>query len=217
MYLYVFRFVFKIYSSFHLLGCGAIYVYDALGSFEKVKTACLGKGRALIESILDEYSNMNNDDVDDDLLFTKSSIKKDRSIFCKELKLDEAYNLVIKAFQAAAEREITIGDGIDIWVIRANTTVGSKQNKITYHQSENIQNKIEEMYRNIGNSKDEDHINNECKSNDKDQIDSIKLNNINIRQQRLASGINITEQFYRPILKRHNIQKIRHFVFLPKH
>ena len=40
------------HHSFIYLGRGAIYQYDALGSFERVIASCCGKGQQLIQPIL---------------------------------------------------------------------------------------------------------------------------------------------------------------------
>lgn len=37
------------------------------------------------------------------------------------LDCDAACEVLVRAFQAAAEREITIGDGLDVWIIKKQT------------------------------------------------------------------------------------------------
>lgn len=93
-------------------GHGALYNYDAVGSFERVKASCVGKGQQLIQPMLDEISCMDEDDA----LWDLSGKSEGKSPFL-ELKEDEAVNLVKKAFLAAAEREISIGDGAEIYII----------------------------------------------------------------------------------------------------
>ena len=39
--------------------------------------------------------------------------------------VDDACNLVKKAFRAAAEREISVGDGCEIWILRKNKIVSN--------------------------------------------------------------------------------------------
>lgn len=50
------------------------------------------------------------------------------------LPLQETCDLVLRAFRAAAEREITIGDGVEMWVLTKNTakagTSGSKDDSV---------------------------------------------------------------------------------------
>ena len=94
------------------LGHGALYNYDAVGSFERVKTSCLGKGQQLIQPMLDEFSGMEEDNA----LWDLSGKSEGRSPYL-ELNEDEAVNFVKKAFLAAAEREISIGDGAEIYII----------------------------------------------------------------------------------------------------
>lgn len=50
-----------------------------------------------------------------------------RSGIPRELGRDEAVELVVKAFRAAAEREITIGDGIDIWILESGSHAKHEQ------------------------------------------------------------------------------------------
>lgn len=105
-------------------GCGALYRYDAVGSFERVRAVCCGKGEKLIQPLFDEVTGMEADDA----LFafpqldgTESRVSFDSTSFntaTHNLNVDEACALIVRAFKAAAEREISIGDGIDMCIIR---------------------------------------------------------------------------------------------------
>lgn len=126
-------------------GRGALYRYDAYGSFERVRAVCAGKGERLIQPLLDEITGMEEDEA----LFvfpgqlptsmmlpiptdhhptaattpgtttTDSGVRE--NIRGKELDVEEACDLIVTAFRAAAEREISIGDGIDVCIIRTTT------------------------------------------------------------------------------------------------
>lgn len=43
-------------------GRGVLYKYDALGSVERIKAACAGKGESMMQPLLDSLSGMNEDD-----------------------------------------------------------------------------------------------------------------------------------------------------------
>jgi len=111
-------------------GSGALYRYDALGSFERVRAVCAGKGERLIQPILDEITGMEEDEA----LFvfpgqlpsmlsmspttTSTGTGGSGTMRGKELNVKEACEVIVTAFKAAAEREISIGDGIDLCIIR---------------------------------------------------------------------------------------------------
>jgi 20S proteasome subunit beta 6 len=95
---------------------GALYHYDAVGSKERVRATCAGKGEQLMQAFLDELTDMERDDG----LWNFSS---DGSEFTSSIDVitslsrEDAISVAIKAFKAAAEREISIGDGVHIVVI----------------------------------------------------------------------------------------------------
>ncbi len=96
-------------------GKGAVYKYDAVGSYDRVMAACLGKGEKMIQPLLDEITCLEEDDdlwllsANEDAFTSPSKVIT--------LNSEEAVQLVLRAFRAAAEREISIGDGLDIWII----------------------------------------------------------------------------------------------------
>jgi 20S proteasome alpha/beta subunit len=53
-------------------GHGALYRYDAVGSFKRVQAVCAGKGEKLIQPLLDEITDMEADE-DLDSLWSFSS------------------------------------------------------------------------------------------------------------------------------------------------
>ena len=112
-------------------GCGALYRYDAVGSFERVRAVCCGKGEKLIQPLLDDVTGM---EADDSLFaFPRMDGSQSRASLLStafntathNLNVDQACELIVRAFQAAAEREISIGDGIEMCIIQAeeDTTV----------------------------------------------------------------------------------------------
>ena len=104
---------------------GAVYRYDSVGSFERVSATCAGKGEQLIQPFLDEAAAQQQSGGDSALwslsqegdAFLPSVVNATSSFPHVNLTIEEACDLVFKAFQAAAEREITIGDGVEIFVV----------------------------------------------------------------------------------------------------
>jgi 20S proteasome subunit beta 6 len=82
-------------------GCGQAYQYDAIGSREQVAVATAGTGRELLQPILDRLLSSSNQD---------ESVVTDTA--------DQALQGVIKAYQAVAEREISVGDSLLICVLQ---------------------------------------------------------------------------------------------------
>lgn len=130
---------------------------------ERVAAVCSGKGEHLIQPLLDEITNMEQDDAlwelssDGENAFvptTRASPPVPASIenheynggvcestdandtdigvggegrdvavkrgHCTDLSCEKACQVVRRAFRAAAEREITVGDGLEIWVLKRN-------------------------------------------------------------------------------------------------
>ena len=152
------------YYTFSLLtgvdsnGIGAVYRYDAVGSFERVRAACAGKGEKLIQPFLDEIANLDADDalwaefqgIPPAATFTAAldphfaanilrgascaanahpveidSSKSNDIAECSpkpflDISEEAACQLVVKCFLAASEREISVGDGLEIWIQRHN-------------------------------------------------------------------------------------------------
>lgn len=78
-------------------GVGAVYGYDAIGSFERVPYVVQGSGSALITSLLDNQVAFK----------TQPQNKRD-------LSLDETVALVKDAFTVCCERDIYTGDSVVI-------------------------------------------------------------------------------------------------------
>jgi 20S proteasome subunit beta 6 len=97
------------YYTFNLLagvdstGVGAVYGYDAIGSFQRLTQGSQGSGRQLVQSILDNQVDRNNQ------LIKPSA----------ELSVDEAKQLCMDAISSACERDIYTGDAATVVVISA--------------------------------------------------------------------------------------------------
>merc|ERR1739838_533871 len=80
---------------------GCLYSYDAIGSFERVGTACTGSGTELITPLLD---------------FVEKESKEGRF-----KKTQEAcQKLVLDCFHVAAEKDIYTGDKVELCTITAS-------------------------------------------------------------------------------------------------
>jgi 20S proteasome subunit beta 6 len=79
-------------------GRGAIYTYDAIGSFERVGYGCQGSGKELIQPVLDNQ------------LKAASPLVLPSRQWLSSLPLEKAVDLVKDAFVSAGERDIyTVG------------------------------------------------------------------------------------------------------------
>lgn len=78
---------------------GAVYVYDAIGSMERVAIGTSGTGRELLQPVLDRlFSSAEGNVVD-----------------CSP---DEAIRRVVEAYHAVAEREISVGDSLVLCLLQ---------------------------------------------------------------------------------------------------
>jgi len=78
--------------------CGKVYVYDAIGSYERVAVAATGTGRELLQPILDR-------------LFEATSESK-----LVDGTANQAIETICKAYRSVSEREIGVGDKLVIHV-----------------------------------------------------------------------------------------------------
>lgn len=90
-------------------GKGAVFGYDAIGSFERAPYCVTGSGSALITSILDNQVEF------------KTQPKN-----FHELSIDECLSLVKDVMTSAGERDIYTGDSVDIVIISKD---GMKEEK----------------------------------------------------------------------------------------
>jgi len=151
-------FTFSVLGGVDRQGRGALFRYDAVGSFERVRAVCAGKGEALIQPQLDRLTNMEEDPAlwrvgwrgqRQDLQLQQNPIQhhyqhppthehpeqrdgneqsptEEPSIVdvfqssdpgFVDVSVEEACELVLDMFRSAAEREISIGDGVRIMVV----------------------------------------------------------------------------------------------------
>lgn len=85
-------------------GKAVIYSYDPVGSYDTTICRCTGSGSRMIQPLLDSWimgKNFND---------------------FKKLPFSEALELVKKAFDAAAERDVKTKDFLEIYVIDENST-----------------------------------------------------------------------------------------------
>mmetsp|Transcript_23957 Transcript_23957/g.28979 ORF Transcript_23957/g.28979 Transcript_23957/m.28979 type:complete len:238 (+) Transcript_23957:182-895(+) len=101
------------YYTFNLVGGlddegkGAVYTYDAIGSYERTGYSCQGSGQALIMPVLDNQ------------LKSVSPLLYPPQNSATPLSQAEAVDLVKDCFATAGERDIYTGDTVDIYVINA--------------------------------------------------------------------------------------------------
>ena len=81
-------------------GRGAVFGYDAVGSFERVPYVATGSGSELVTSLLDNQVGS----------LTHPQDKR-------ELSLDETLAVVKDAFTVCGERDIYTGDSVDLCII----------------------------------------------------------------------------------------------------
>jgi 20S proteasome subunit beta 6 len=86
-------------------GKGAIYTYDAIGSFERVGYGCQGSGKELIQPVLDNQ------------LKAASPLVLPERPWLSTLPLEQAVDLVKDAFVSAGERDIYTGDDVEILIM----------------------------------------------------------------------------------------------------
>ena len=117
-----------------VVGRGVAYRYDAVGSFERVGAVVAGKGEHLIQPFLDKLptrlrlvssassggaTSSSLPAADQDLWEVGPSESfEPRHPPVIALDAEEAINTLVSAFRAAAEREITIGDGMHVWILK---------------------------------------------------------------------------------------------------
>ena len=81
-------------------GVGAVYGYDAVGSYKRYEYGCMGSGQNYIMPLIDNLVGHRN--------------RRDEK---KPLTQDQAISIVKTAFIAATERDIYTGDSVEIKII----------------------------------------------------------------------------------------------------
>lgn len=120
---------------------------------------CSGEGEKMIQPILDELTNMEQDDslweiagdgenafisttavedlkhkersdykhdnVDSSNIDVLTELTEGKRGHCVGLDCEKACDVVVRAFRAAAEREISVGDGVNVWIVKKNLDLKS--------------------------------------------------------------------------------------------
>ncbi|KAG7345341.1 proteasome subunit beta [Nitzschia inconspicua] len=84
-------------------GCGKVYVYDAIGSYEQVAVAAAGTGRELLQPILDRLFTSNGN----------ANLVNESA--------DAAVEYLCKAYRSVSEREIGVGDNLVLHISETDT------------------------------------------------------------------------------------------------
>jgi 20S proteasome alpha/beta subunit len=133
-------YAFCILAGVDARGCGAVFTYDAVGSFERVAAACVGGAQAAALPILDQLvagasveapidvggGDVGGGDVGGGVCVRSGvgsqraaassgrALAFPRSRQSSGLSLEEAVLGVTRAAKAAAERDIRLGDSLDV-------------------------------------------------------------------------------------------------------
>lgn len=84
-----------------------IYSYDPIGSFQSVTCICNGSGASMVQPLLDSFVDKKNwSNVDS-----------------RDVSEEDAVRLAVKAFNAAAERDVKTKDSLEIYVMKADSIV----------------------------------------------------------------------------------------------
>lgn len=98
-------YTFNIIAGLDEEGVGAVYGYDAVGSFQRVPVVCQGTGHELMQPLVDSQIDR------------KHQSGKGR---WDDIPEADAVTLVKDCFTSAAERDIYTGDSVDIAIINAD-------------------------------------------------------------------------------------------------
>lgn len=90
-------------------GKGCVYSFDPVGSYEREQCRVGGAGASLIMPFLDNQVNFKNQYIPG----TNSTERRK----IEYLTLEECLKLVKDAFTSVTERHITVGDGLEIFII----------------------------------------------------------------------------------------------------
>ncbi|KAL6778305.1 hypothetical protein ACKKBG_A17680 [Auxenochlorella protothecoides x Auxenochlorella symbiontica] len=98
-------YTFNICAGLDEEGRGAVYTYDAIGSYERVGYGCQGSGKELMQPVLDSQ------------LKAASPLLLPPQPWLSSLPLEVAIDLVKSAFTSAGERDIYTGDDVEILIM----------------------------------------------------------------------------------------------------
>lgn len=92
-------YTFNVVAGIDENGLGAVYSYDAIGSYQRIPAACTGSAQHLLQPALD--------------LLLKGAEETHLDV-----SVEEAIDILKQAFVAGSEREIHLGDSVEIVVIQ---------------------------------------------------------------------------------------------------
>ena len=101
-------YAFNIVAGLDAEGKGAVFTYDAVGSYERTNYSCQGSGQALIMPVLDNQ------------LKTVSPLVLPAVSSATQLSEAAAIELIKDCFATAAERDIYTGDRVELWIMNAD-------------------------------------------------------------------------------------------------
>jgi len=100
-------YAFNIVAGLDAEGKGAVFTYDAVGSYERTNYSCQGSGQALIMPVLDNQ------------LKAISPLVLPAVSSATPLSEEEAIYLIKECFATAAERDIYTGDKVELYIMNA--------------------------------------------------------------------------------------------------
>ena len=89
-------------------GVGAVYSFDVVGNYERVRVNTTGSGESLIQPILDNQFERQH-----------QQLAPKPPPLCVDLPLEGTVDVVKDAFTSAGERDIRTGDSMEICIIRS--------------------------------------------------------------------------------------------------
>lgn len=103
-------------------GVGAVFVYDYIGSYQRVPMVCCGRAQKLMQPILDRISinptQLKNKKKKCGSKPSGSDHGELDSPVLAGLSCEEAVSATKEAFLSGAEREISLGDGVEIVIVK---------------------------------------------------------------------------------------------------
>jgi len=95
-------------------GGGAVFTYDAIGSHERVRAACNGQGKELMQPILDRSFGTPTTSTFDDYLVDKPELLR---VNCSK---EDTLDALLDAYRSVSERDTMVGDQVVFVVLRKN-------------------------------------------------------------------------------------------------
>ena len=133
-----------ILGGMSLDGTGQVYGYDAIGSYEQLAIACTGTGFELLQPILDRQFNPLIPSSLSSLATSSPHhgkiIRRPSALQVDCPTVEEAIQILIKAYRSVSEREIGVGDHVvfySIQRIQERITSDDEKTSLLPNQNEN--------------------------------------------------------------------------------